>query len=163
MADPEDRTEPPPWAVDEDVPDGEFLDEAFEQWRQYGLHAGLWALQDRITADLRAENASLRQRLADLGDDFNREREARQALLDTAIDLPDRVILEIEYRGGEACTRSVVKQLEAVLAPVLAAERFKLRQWGPRAEMRAAIGGELARHAVEDALGRLKGKVRRGS
>ncbi len=163
MADPEDRTEPPPWAVDEDVPDGEFLDEAFEQWRQYGLHAGLWALQDRITADLRAENASLRQRLADLGDDFNREREARQALLDTAIDLPDRVILEIEYRGGEACTPLVVEQLEAALAPVLAAEDFKLQSWGPRAAMRVAIAGDMARVAVDDALHRLRGEVRRGS
>jgi hypothetical protein len=53
----EDRSGPPPWATDEDVPDGEFFDDAFEAWQQYGKHEALWALHDRIIAPYREQAA----------------------------------------------------------------------------------------------------------
>lgn len=112
-------------------------------------------------ADLRAENASLRDRIATLGDGFNRERAARQALLHTAIDLRENAILEIEHATGQRITAKRMEALADALRPVLESHDYKLRTWGTRAQMRLAFGRQLAEQALRDTLDRLKGRPRR--
>ncbi len=124
------------------------------------LHLSAWA--DNLLADARSESASLRQRLADLGDQFNRERAARQALLHTALDLPCTVVLEIEQVYGKRVTPKRIDALIERLRPALEAEDYKLRTWGSRATMRLSYGRALAVMALQDSLDKLKGKVRRG-
>lgn len=61
----EDRSKPPAWAVDEDVPDGEFFDEVFQRWVDYSDPKGLWALHDRITAPYREALDAAREQAAE--------------------------------------------------------------------------------------------------
>lgn len=115
-----------------------------------------------LLARSRAEEASLRKRLAALGDRFNRERAARQALLWTAVDLKENAILEIEHATGRRITPKRMEALADALRPVLEERDYKLKTWGTRATMRLNFGRALAVQALEDALGKLKGRSRHG-
>ncbi len=111
--------------------------------------------RETYITSLEAENASLR-------DQYNAEREARQALLHTALDLRENAILEIEHAYGQHVTPKRMDALIEHLRPVLEAQDYKLKQWGTPATMRLACGRALAVRALEDALAKLKGKVRHG-
>jgi hypothetical protein len=115
-----------------------------------------------LLARARAEEESLRRRFSDLGDRFNRERAARQALLYTANDLRENAILEIEHALGQRITPARMEALADALRPVLEEHDCKLKTWGTRATMRLSFGRALAVQALEDALGKLKGRPRRG-
>lgn len=165
----EDRSEPPPeYEVDGyTAPFGAFAkvrpgSEPYDEFatREEAV-AACWAHRDAAVAPLQAEIASLRARLASLGDDFNAERAARQALLQTAWDRSDVILVELERQDGEPITTDDATALVSELAEKLAALGFKAKTWGSAATMRLAFGGDLARQALSDALDRLRG-VRHG-